>query len=96
MSRTAFALRFKSLVGTAPLAYLVDWRMRLAERALRESEVQVSALALALGYASESGLSNAFKRARGLSPLRYRTAARLRPGPRLQADAFSSTGFSTA
>ncbi len=34
MSRTTFALRFKTLVGVAPLSYLLAWRMHLAERDL--------------------------------------------------------------
>jgi len=34
MSRTSFAERFKSLVGMAPLEYLVRWRMALARNAL--------------------------------------------------------------
>ncbi|MGO7259096.1 AraC family transcriptional regulator, partial [Rhizobium brockwellii] len=35
MSRTSFALRFKTVAGVAPLTYLTGWRMRLAERELR-------------------------------------------------------------
>jgi AraC-like DNA-binding protein len=50
--------------------------MRLAERALRSESVPVSALALSLGYTSESAFSNAFKRTVGMSPKRYRDAAR--------------------
>ncbi|MGA9721532.1 MAG: AraC family transcriptional regulator [Candidatus Binatus sp.] len=34
MSRTTFALHFKTAAGVAPLTYLTGWRMRLAERAL--------------------------------------------------------------
>jgi AraC-like DNA-binding protein len=81
MSRTTFALRFKTLVGVAPLAYLLAWRMHLAERDLRESERPVSAIAFALGYTSESAFSNAFKRAKGHAPKRYRTAARANAAP---------------
>jgi AraC-like DNA-binding protein len=78
MSRTAFALRFKSVAGLAPLAYLTAWRMRLAERALREESTPVAALARALGYTSESAFSNAFKRVTGAAPKRYRRAAMTR------------------
>jgi AraC-like DNA-binding protein len=76
MSRTTFALHFKTAAGVAPLTYLTGWRMRLAERALREENVPVAALALSLGYTSESAFSNAFKRVTGNAPKRYRTAAR--------------------
>ena len=72
MSRTSFALRFKSIVGVAPLTYLMNLRMQLAEQALREGSVSVSELGLSLGYATESAFSNAFKRTRGMAPRRYR------------------------
>ena len=35
MSRTSLAVRFKSVVGKAPLTYLLGWRMQLAARDLR-------------------------------------------------------------
>ena len=72
MSRTSFALRFKARTGVAPLTYLLNWRMRLAERDLRQGSVSVSELGLSLGYNSESAFSNAFKRTRGMAPKRYR------------------------
>jgi len=80
MSRTTFALHFKAAAGVAPLTYLTEWRMRLAERALREDDMPVAVLARSLGYTSESAFSNAFKRITGSAPKRYRNAARaMRP-----------------
>ncbi|WP_414451926.1 AraC family transcriptional regulator [Burkholderia sp. 22PA0099] len=76
MSRTSFAFHFKAVVGTAPLTYLTEWRMRLAERALREENRPVAVLAESLGYASESAFSNAFKRVTGSSPRAYRLGVR--------------------
>lgn len=74
MSRTTFAVRFKEAAGVAPLSYLSDWRMRLAERALREEDTPVAVLARSLGYTSESAFSHAFKRATGKSPKTWRNA----------------------
>ncbi|WP_397452878.1 AraC family transcriptional regulator [Pseudomonas sp. NA-150] len=76
MSRTTFALRFKTVAGVPPLTYLYHWRMQLAERCLREDNTPLSVLALSLGYTSESAFSTAFKRSVGLAPKRYREAAR--------------------
>jgi len=76
MSRTSFALRFKKVVGVAPLTYLTQWRMHLAERDLTHSDDPVSGIAYRLGYTSESAFSNAFKRKTGVAPRRYRSAAR--------------------
>lgn len=74
MSRTTFAVHFRTVSGTAPLTYLGEWRMRLAERALREQPTPVSSIALSLGYTSESAFSHAFKRFSGQSPRAYRGA----------------------
>ncbi|MFE7172736.1 AraC family transcriptional regulator [Streptomyces sp. NPDC057616] len=79
MSRTTFAVRFKEAAGVPPLTYLLDWRMSLAARALRQESVPVATLARSVGYTSESAFSNAFKRAVGVAPRRYREAA---TGPR--------------
>jgi AraC-like DNA-binding protein len=76
MSRTSFAERFRTVAGVPPLTYLSRWRMLLAQRALRDSDVRVGSLAVELGYASESAFSTAFKREVGESPLRYRYRVR--------------------
>jgi AraC-like DNA-binding protein len=78
MSRSAFALRFKTLVDASPLDYLLRWRMRLAAADLRNGNNSVSSIALALGYESESAFSNAFKRIMGCAPKHYRSAVRHR------------------
>jgi len=76
MSRTAFATRFKATVGKPPLDYLTQLRMLMAARRLAEPGARVSAVALDLGYDSESAFSAAFKRAMGLPPRRYVDSAR--------------------
>ena len=66
MSRSSFAMRFRTLVGLPPLDYLVRWRMQIAARALRVTDRTVAAIG--------SAFSNAFKRVLGQSPSRYRRA----------------------
>jgi AraC-like DNA-binding protein len=68
MSRTTFASHFREIAGVPPLTYLTEWRMRLAEQALRETATPMASIAQRLGYASESAFSNAFKRVTGRSP----------------------------
>lgn len=75
MSRTSFAVRFRGIVGVPPLTYVLNWRMRLAERELSETEHSVADIAWSLGYGSESAFSNAFSRANGISPGRFRKEA---------------------
>ncbi len=68
MSRSAFATRFKTLVGQAPLAYLTRWRMQKATRLLAENHLSLLEIALQTGYQSEAAFSKAFKREFGISP----------------------------
>lgn len=79
MSRTTFALQFRTVVGSTPLAYLGRWRMHLAVRALRDETTPVALVGQSLGYTSESAFSNAFKRAMGRSPRAHRTHADTAP-----------------
>ncbi len=72
MSRTAFAARFKELVGMPALAYAIQWRMSLARDALRTADCAIGELAFKLGYGSESAFSMAFRREVGCSPRAYR------------------------
>ena len=82
MSRTSFAIGFKESVGKAPLEYLTAWRMRLAADKLATTDDSISAIALSLGYDSQSSFSTAFRRVMHCSPRQYsreRVAARSLP-----------------
>lgn len=74
MSRTAFAERFKSLVGVPPLKYLTDWRMAVAGFALKTSDKSISEVAESVGYGSDVAFSAAFRRTVGRSPGRLRAS----------------------
>ncbi|MGN8080617.1 AraC family transcriptional regulator [Variovorax sp. 22077] len=76
MSRTAFAVRFKSLTGSTPLDYLGGWRMTVARNALRHSDEAIARIAERIGYQSETAFSAAFRRMVGESPGRFRTLSR--------------------
>jgi len=76
MSRTAFIERFKDLVGLPPLEYLIRWRMTIARDALKTGNDNLSSVAAAVGYASETTFSTTFKKMFGQSPSRYRLEAR--------------------
>jgi AraC-like DNA-binding protein len=73
MSRSAFAERFRRLVGETPLDHLTRWRMVRAAAMLRERRpVKMAAVAAAVGYESESSFGKVFKRVMGTSPGGYR------------------------
>ncbi len=75
LSRAAFARRFTTLVGRAPLAYLTWWRMTTAGRLLRTADLPLRAVAQRSGYSSEFAFAKAFKREYGLAPGQYRKGA---------------------
>ncbi|MCX2730809.1 AraC family transcriptional regulator [Saccharopolyspora sp. NFXS83] len=72
MSRTGFASRFRAVAGVPPLAYLTEWRMRIAAYELTHYDTAVGELSSQLGYTSESAFIAAFKRAFGRTPLQHR------------------------
>ncbi len=70
-SRSVFAERFRSVVGLAPIDYLLQWRMALAKDALRAGRARLSEIAFACGYQSTSAFSTALSRIVGRPPARY-------------------------
>jgi AraC-like DNA-binding protein len=71
MSRSAFFERFRRAVGTAPMEYLLHWRMVLAKDLLRRGEGSVAEIASRVGYGSASTFSVAFTRHVGVPPSIY-------------------------
>lgn len=74
MSRSVFANAFRETLGSTPGAYLQQWRISLAQRALREGR-GLKLIAHEVGYGSEAALSRAFKAQCGLSPREWLRAA---------------------
>jgi AraC-like DNA-binding protein len=77
LSRSIFAERFARRLGRTPMNYLAEWRLQLAARLLRETELSISEIFQKLGFASAASFDRAFKRAHRLSPSAYR--GRLKP-----------------
>ena len=72
MSRSAYAQRFKELLGEGPLEYLTRWRMNRATELLLATGDKMVDVALAVGYDSDSSFQRVFKRVYGASPGEYR------------------------
>lgn len=75
-SRSAFAARFREILGEAPLAYLTNWRMRLAATKLRTTPASIAEIAAEVGYATDSAMSATFRRIHQMSPAQYRRSHR--------------------
>jgi AraC-like DNA-binding protein len=72
MSRSAFALKFRTVLGQTPLEYLTQWRMYKAGAMIRSNDTSFSEAAAAVGYGSESSFSRIFRKEMGLAPREYR------------------------
>ncbi len=81
-SRTALAVRFRELVGEAPMAYLTRWRVTRAANRLRSERTPLARVAEGVGYQSDAVFSKAFRRVTGVSPGRYRREATGAAAPR--------------
>ena len=71
LSRSTFFERFSRAVGTAPMEYLLAWRMALAKDLLRRGAAGIAEVAARVGYSSASTFSVAFARHVGVPPARY-------------------------
>ena len=65
MSRSAFAARFKELLGQTPLEYVTDWRMQKAMELIEHGDKKLIDVARSVGYDSDAAFSKAFKRVVG-------------------------------
>jgi transcriptional regulator GlxA family with amidase domain len=72
MSRSAFAVRFKELLGETPLEYLTNWRMYKATGLLQDDQRKLLEVAKSVGYDSDAAFSKTFKRIWGVAPREYR------------------------
>ena len=74
MSRSKFATLFSQILGTSPLAYLQQHRLRLAAQYLRNKQGTIQQIAHRVGYNSETAFSQSFKRQYQMSPSQYRNS----------------------
>ncbi|HTI69216.1 MAG TPA: AraC family transcriptional regulator [Candidatus Limnocylindria bacterium] len=71
MSRSSFAERFARVIGMTPLNYLLQWRLSVAKDMLVTGQKTVAEITSEVGYESASGLSTAFSRETGQSPMQF-------------------------
>jgi AraC family transcriptional regulator, alkane utilization regulator len=76
LSRSAFAAKFKQLVGQSPMQYVTRVRLTKAAALLRTQPRTLVEVATSIGYDSEVAFSKAFRRYFGIAPGAYRQGRR--------------------
>lgn len=72
LSRSYFATAFRDTVGMAPHRYLVQRRLERAQELLRAGGASLAEIAIHCGFSSQAHFTHLFRRAFGVTPLRYR------------------------
>ncbi|MGD8958085.1 MAG: AraC family transcriptional regulator [Chromatiaceae bacterium] len=72
MSRATLVRRFQEIVGIAPMAYIMDWRLMKAHELIKHTMQPLEQIAHATGFTSARTLSRAFKRHYGCTPRELR------------------------
>lgn len=75
MSRSAFAERFRAMIGTGPMGYLADWRLEQARSLLEKTDHAIQQIAATVGYQSAASFTRAFVSKFGATPSEMRRAA---------------------
>lgn len=76
LSEFHFLRMFGAVLGVTPHQYLIRSRLRHAARMLAEDERAITDVALEVGFADLSNFVRTFHRAAGVSPRRFRKAAK--------------------
>jgi transcriptional regulator GlxA family with amidase domain len=85
LSERTFARRFRETLGTTPLQWILQERVRLAQELLETTDVPIETVAGRTGFGSATNLRYHFGKLTGVSPQTYRhvfrhRAAQRRPG----------------
>ena len=67
---------FQSCIEKTPFAYLLDYRVQMAEKLLRTTDRSMTEIAMDTGFSASAYFSKTFRELRGMSPSQYRAISR--------------------
>ncbi|HEU0118910.1 MAG TPA: helix-turn-helix transcriptional regulator [Bryobacteraceae bacterium] len=70
-----FLIAFRASFGTTPAQYIIEQRLRRAQRLLANSSKDITAVALESGFSSHAHFSSAFRARLGVTPREFRRLA---------------------
>lgn len=72
MSESSFRRSFYRIIGTTPMEFIYETRIKLAVQMLKDQKTSINEISLAVGYESLSSFNRHFKKHTGLSPREFR------------------------
>ena len=76
MSSSWFNRSFRNAMGTSPMKYILDIRIRNAQALIETTDYPIGDIATIIGYDNPMYFSRLFRKAKGLSPAKYRKVYR--------------------
>ncbi len=77
MSKRSFIRTFHAAMGTSPIAYLIQQRIKKAARLLRQSDVPITDIAIRSGFSDSNYFARQFRKILGVPPRTYRSQFRV-------------------
>lgn len=74
LSKYYFCRIFKLAMGVTPVQYIVNYRVNVADTMLRDTDMSISKIALLSGFNDESYFYRCYRKVKGTSPKKARTA----------------------
>lgn len=75
MPKRSFLRDFKNAMGTSPISYLIQFRVRRAAELLRGTDQGVTQIAFEVGFEDSNYFARQFRKQHGISPREYRRLA---------------------
>ncbi len=77
MNEYAFSRVFKAHTGLSPYQWVIERRLNRAEFLLKQSDMNLSEIAFAVGFSSQSHMTNLFSQRSGITPAEFRKISQL-------------------
>lgn len=75
MPKRSFLRDFRNAMGTSPISYLIQFRIRRAAELLRGTDRGITQIAFDVGFEDSNYFTRQFKKQQGVSPREYRKLA---------------------
>ncbi|MEO0844794.1 MAG: helix-turn-helix transcriptional regulator, partial [Cyanobacteria bacterium J06643_5] len=72
LSQFHFCREFKKSVGVTPHHYIMQQRVKMAKRVLKQQNLPIAEVAVECGFSNQSHLGRVFKQHTGTTPRRFR------------------------